>query len=290
MLGRPTALTLTLSQGGRGPRRGFTLVELLTVIVILGILAGLISAAVLAAMGKAKRAVVTLEINGLEAAARMFKEKYGDYPPDNMGDAQTVDAFLRRAFPRYRASGGSTPHYDRFLNEISPYGLNAASDSATLLVFWLGGVRDPNKPGWSPDGFSLDPENPFFNRNHALGQQRTEPLFEFKPERIQLANSNYRYYPEISGAYPSSNGAGCPYVYLRARNKAYPTFTSVFPGTADEKAVYSYAKGANEWYNPSTFQIISAGFDNNYGDGQPTGGDLDNLTNFAEGKLEDLLP
>ena len=304
MLGRPTALTLTLSQGGRGPRRGFTLVELLTVIVILGILAGLISAAVLAAMGKAKRAVVTLEINGLEAAARMFKEKYGDYPPDDMRSANeaAVDAFLRRAFPRYqKGTYGSV--YLRFCADvpIACPGLNPASmDSASALVFWLGGLPR-STAAWIPDGFSQNVENPFQLR--AVSAQRTEPLFEFQPERINWSGSLIHYYPKVSGA-RATNG-GCPYVYFRARNNDYSASLSQLARTEETKSitVLPYINVQTDiWANPSTFQIISAGLDNLYGGTTgaaptyPSGnyngttGHYDNLTNFTDGKLEDATP
>lgn len=284
------ALTLTLSQREREPRRGFTLVELLTVIIIIGILAGLISAAVVAAMRKAKEARVTLEINGMDTALKLFKQNYGDYPPDTLvgttANIAQVEAFLRRAFPRYRATGGSSL-YNQFLTDVNGYGISASSDSATLLLFWLGGVPNSTKSGWVPDGFSLDVEHPFQSR--AYSTQRTEPLFDFRAERIQPVSGAYRYYPEISGA----QAANCPYVYFRARNDIY----SSWPQTIGSQTVAPYMRTAGNWYNPSTVQIISAGMDNQYGavvggtapicPGGIAAEHYDNLTNFTDGKLED---
>ncbi len=89
-------------------RRGFTLVELLTVIVIIGILVGLISAAVVSAVKKAKLARVTLEINNLDHALKAYKEKYGDYPPENMTDNPVgwaaVETHLRHIFRKVGVS------------------------------------------------------------------------------------------------------------------------------------------------------------------------------------------
>src|SRR5208282_2452315 len=108
---------------GRGPR-GFTLVELLTVILILAVLITLLLPAINGAVRTAKNAAVGGEINQLAQALASFKAKYGDYPPSRIylaeegnyglapataiavGDityaqlAQRSLAFMRKFFPR----------------------------------------------------------------------------------------------------------------------------------------------------------------------------------------------
>ncbi len=68
------------------PRRmaGFTLVELLVVIVILGILIGLLVPVVIGAVNRANEARVSAEINSIASALASFKNKYGDYPPSRI--------------------------------------------------------------------------------------------------------------------------------------------------------------------------------------------------------------
>jgi len=161
---------------GEKTRRAFTLVELLVVIVIIGILAGLITAAAVPAFRAAKQMTIIGEISQLTMAMERYKQEHGEYPPDfcgvNSTDA-TVQAtaraavlrHLRTAFPRYRPGiKGSTnaDPWERFRDDlqkscgIDPNNLDAAS----ALVFWLGG---PSSRGGTTRlaGFSTDPTNPF---------------------------------------------------------------------------------------------------------------------------------
>ena len=68
---------------GRGPR-GFTLVELLLVILILAVLIALLLPALNGALKTARNAAVGAEINQLAQALASFKARYGDYPPSRI--------------------------------------------------------------------------------------------------------------------------------------------------------------------------------------------------------------
>src|SRR5271166_4437333 len=68
---------------GRGPR-GFTMVELLVVILILAALIALLLPALNGALRTAKNAAVGGEINQLAQALASFKARYGDYPPSRI--------------------------------------------------------------------------------------------------------------------------------------------------------------------------------------------------------------
>jgi general secretion pathway protein G len=68
------------------PRRrpGFTLVELMIVIVIIGILVALLVPAIAGVVRRANNGRVTAEINTMAQALEKFKSTYGDYPPSRI--------------------------------------------------------------------------------------------------------------------------------------------------------------------------------------------------------------
>jgi general secretion pathway protein G len=68
----------------RPHRRAFTLVELLTTIVIIALLAALLLPAIGAAVRSARSAAVTAEINQMAQALADFRSKYGDHPPSRV--------------------------------------------------------------------------------------------------------------------------------------------------------------------------------------------------------------
>jgi prepilin-type N-terminal cleavage/methylation domain-containing protein len=164
----------------RRRRPGFTLVEILVVITILGILVALLVPAITGAIGTARNAQVTGEINTIAQALASFKTKYGDFPPSriilnengnyettntkNLGtvtfsgstspgssiDTTTTVAalcersllYLRKFFPRAPFRVG------KFDEGSSTFDFNGDGDSNDLilidghecLVFFLGGI------------------------------------------------------------------------------------------------------------------------------------------------------
>ncbi|RIK79544.1 MAG: hypothetical protein DCC67_10400 [Planctomycetota bacterium] len=157
-----------------GPRRGFTLTELLIVIAIIAVLASLITAAAVRAMYAARRGRIVMEINQLAGALEKFKQDRGDYPPNAFNPnpnavnnppsgtpAAMVQAdferMFKKAFPRHReprqlilalcgqnVAGGS--------NQNLPHGMTAAE----AVYFWLGGFSaDEQFPVSGPGGPSF---------------------------------------------------------------------------------------------------------------------------------------
>lgn len=161
-------------------RGGFTMIELLMVIIVIAILIGLLLPAINSAIKNARRAAVLSEISQLAQALANFKAKYGDYPPSRFlavengnyaqyltstsslsgnsldptspgtGDitlgqlAQRSVAAIRKFWPRVSTvSAPANQWYDFNGNGIAdttPYVLHGHE----CLVFFLGGVCSPS--------------------------------------------------------------------------------------------------------------------------------------------------
>ena len=65
--------------------RGFTLIELMVVIVILGILAGLIIPRIMGRPDEARAAKARMQIESMETALKLYRLDSGDYPTTEQG-------------------------------------------------------------------------------------------------------------------------------------------------------------------------------------------------------------
>ena len=259
-------------------RNGFTLVEMLVVVVIIGILAGMIGGAAIMVRNRARVAALAAEIGKIEMSLNDYKEAVGEYPPDG-SDIAAVKAHLTKLAPR--AVNLSLP---------------AAIDPSTALCFWLGGMHD----GTDFIGFSPDPRNPFevVTRTGRIG-----PFYEFDKRRLdKVSNYLFRYRPNNNNVYSH------PIVYFRAR--LYNQYAGQWAGTSSPEN-YSYTvrpfldtTTAGGFVNPKTFQILTPGLDGKYmnasqpapGTRYPDGADYtpaqyDDITSFSGGRtLEQNIP
>jgi len=80
------------SENRRENHDGFTLIELMVVIVILGILAGLIVPRIMGRPEEAKQLKAKLTIESLETSLRLYKLDNGSYPTTEQGLEALVQA------------------------------------------------------------------------------------------------------------------------------------------------------------------------------------------------------
>ncbi len=81
-----------MSQHTKKANRGFTLIELMIVIVIIGILATLLVPKIMNAPDEAKRTAAKADIKTIESALKLYKLDTGSYPSTEQG----LEALIRK--------------------------------------------------------------------------------------------------------------------------------------------------------------------------------------------------
>jgi len=90
----------------RWNERGFTLIELMVVIVILGILAGLIVPRIMGRPDEARQAKARIQLESLETALKLYKLDNGNYPTTEQGLQALVEAPAVEAQAKNWRQGG----------------------------------------------------------------------------------------------------------------------------------------------------------------------------------------
>lgn len=296
-------------------RRGFTLVEMLVVIVIITALAALLVPAVMISIKSARQARIALEVANLAKALERYKMEIGEYPPDfaelvlltNVNDKasrakQLIDAHLSSVYRRRDTS--PTGDYPKNASGAVDLNLLASLSPKNALVFWL-------------RGFTADPQYPL-----SANAERTS-MFDFDLGRLNSVTGEY---------HPSGDSTKQPYIYYNAQS--YVPNQPIPPGGASNfnptgLPAVAWAMGTSGTVCPpyrasnnqgspqgpfaqhDKFQVISAGLDGEFGSlldfeitatwaqisnypEVPSGNAIhkphrDNLTSFTEGPIDDIL-
>lgn len=136
----------------RFPRRaslGFTLVEILVVLAILGLLAGLVGPRVLSQLGGAKTKTAAVQIKDLEQAAELFKLDIGRFPSRDEG----LDALVTR--PGSVAAGWNGPYLRKGGVPLDPWGnpyhYDVPGRNGDIDIYTYGADNAPGGEGENAD-------------------------------------------------------------------------------------------------------------------------------------------
>jgi len=303
-------------------RQGFTIVEMMVVLVIIGLLAAILIPTVGIAMRTVRQGGIRTERSNLSAAIEQYKGKVGEYPIDFSNPALLfphIKAISRTAvgtqaiYEGWRTANLPNPHYKAGMPPAyqtrSPQTMLQheaivflLSELSTNSQFPLGYRFNTNTNAWE----LTDYQRPNTNSDWILtGSKQT--FFDFAPGRLVDRDSDgwLEYEP---------SGVPVPYVYFDARvyRTAAPVGLDFELSTVNVTGVTGAGYAVPYWTNPTTpinntsYQLLHCGVDGRFGTVvsatsdpalrrlYPAGtnftlDDRDNLANFAETRLDEQL-
>ncbi len=305
-------------------REGFTLIELMIVIVIIAAIAGLLLPAIAGARRGARITEVRNEISQLESAISDFKATFGVEPPSAITLHEQASGWAtdpaNRALIRSVFGNKYNFSVNRDINGDGDTNDTIVLKGDQCLVFFLGGMYDTSTGALT--GFSSNPTNPF---DRSSSGTRMGPFITFDPGRIRTSVTGVtyaanRHLDRFPVYVDKLDGQQRPYLYAaNYQGQGYndtATYSDIESDAAPNFRIYrtntknlATDPDTAPW-KPQGVQIISPGFDGEYGLGgvfKPTtdirlpallrsGGvdvvdlnrraERDNITNFHSGELD----
>jgi general secretion pathway protein G len=121
----------------KNKQQGFTLIEVMVVIVIIGMIGGAVVQNVMGNLEKANLSKAVQDINGLETSLTMYKMDNYQYPSTEQGLEALVEETDIEPLPRRFTSGGYIP---RLPNDPwgNPYQLLNPGENGDIDIFSMG--------------------------------------------------------------------------------------------------------------------------------------------------------
>ncbi len=142
----------TLLRGAFGQRSGFTLLELLIVIAIIGLLASVVAPKLIGRIGKSKTVIARAQVESFSTALETYRLDTGEYPSQSQGLKVLIERpdniqnwhgpYLRKRIIPDDPWG--EPYVYRYPGEFDDYGLlsygadkrEGGSDEDTDILSW----------------------------------------------------------------------------------------------------------------------------------------------------------